>query len=169
MDIEVSITIDKDIYDIFQIILKRSNQDQKDIIESLFISYASNQMEKEKKTKANELPTIRSFQTTTVSYGKANDKIPIWAHKPHQYNHKIIRSYFTLLNNSSEVTLNNMELLCSDEKKPALYVPTFKTNYASMKFDSEKSHGKVFVDDGKYVSIWPEVKETLLRYKKYFE
>lgn len=61
-----------------------------------------------------------------------------------------------------------MEKLCSDETQEEMYVPTFKTNYDQMKFDSEKSNGKVFEDDGNEVWIWGKVKELLLFYKSRF-
>lgn len=44
-----------------------------------------------------------------------------------------------------------------------LYVPTFRNNYAQMKIDGPKSHGKVFEDDGDRVWIWKEVEEVLRR------
>lgn len=166
MDIEVKIMIDKDIYDIFQIVLKKHNHNEKDIIENYIISYMSNQLSMDQR---KDLLVSKKVTISEDYHGKANNRIPIWAHKPNQYNHKIIKSYFTLLQQSNEVTLHNMELLCSDSSKPELYIPTFRTNYASMKFDSEKSHGKVFIDDGKYVNIWSEVEKTLYKYRRYFE
>jgi len=166
MDIEVRLSIDKDIYDIFQIVLRKSGHNEKEIIESYLLSYMTTQMEKEKR---KDLIEPKKYQVIEDYEGKANNRIPTWAHKPNQYNHKIIRAYFTLLKQSSRVTLYNMELLCSDKSKPQLYVPTFKTNYASMKYDGEKSHGRVFEDDGKYVTIWQGVEKTLLNYRSYFE
>jgi len=61
-----------------------------------------------------------------------------------------------------------LEGLCSDKEHPELYVPTFKNNYAQMKIDGPKSHGKVFEDDGVNVWIWQEVEEVLLKYKPNF-
>lgn len=166
MDVEVKILIDKDIYDIFQIVLKKSNHNEKEVIENYLIAYMTSQMEKDKK---KDVFVPKTEKYVYNDYGKANARIPIWAHKPNQYNHKIIRAYFRLLNNSSSVTLYNMELLCNDESKPDLFVPTFRSNYASMKVDSGNCHGKVFEDDGKYVRIWSEVEATLMQYKHYFE
>jgi hypothetical protein len=37
---------------------------------------------------------------------------------------------------------------------PDVYVRDFKGNFASMKTDKGKSHGKVFTDDGYNVRIW---------------
>lgn len=102
-------------------------------------------------------------------YGKALGKISRWASHPEQYNHKIIRSYFTAVElNGGKATLEFMEKLCSDESNTELYVPTFKDNYDQMKIDAEKSNGKVFEDNGCEVWIWEKVKDLLLLYKPDF-
>ena len=64
--------------------------------------------------------------------------------------------------------MQELEELCSREEVPELYVPKFRNNYAQMKIDGAKTYGKVFEDDGKVVSIWNEVRETLLEYKSQF-
>ena len=61
-----------------------------------------------------------------------------------------------------------MEKLCSDKERSELYVPTFRNNYAQMKIDGPKSHGKVFEDDGDCVWIWKEVEEVLRSHKNSF-
>jgi hypothetical protein len=173
MDIEVKMLIDKDIYSLFQLVLKKCNHNEKDIIENYLLLYMTQQMEKDKKMrlqletekKTDKLPQADD----NVNYGKANDRIPLWARKPNQYNHKIVRAYFHLLKSTNPVTLYNLEMLCTDKTKPELYVLTFRTNYASMKLDSGNNHGKVFEDDGKIVWIWSEVEATLMKYKQYFE
>ncbi|MDY0278261.1 MAG: hypothetical protein RBQ97_09285 [Acholeplasma sp.] len=165
MDIEIKLNVNKDLYDIFQIVLKRSNHNEKEVVENFLLSYATKQMEQDIRKDI----TLSRTVTSDDYRGKANHKIPKWAHSPNQYNHKIIKSYFKLLETSGQVTLYNMELLCSDSTKPDLYVPTFKANYASMKLDGQKSHGRVFEDDGKYVTIWSEVEQTLMKFKRFFE
>lgn len=101
-------------------------------------------------------------------YGKAVQRIPKWALKPNQYNHKIIKAYFMAVDIAGEATLNMMERLCSDRERPDLFVPTFKNNYLQMKLDGPKSHGKVFEDDGDRVWIWDEVEEILVKYRNNF-
>ena len=85
-------------------------------------------------------------------YGKAIGRIPIWALKPEQYNHKIIRAYFTALDIAGSATISMMEQLCSEKVYPKLYVPTFK----------------VFEDDGENVWLWSEIEDTLLKHKSSF-
>ena len=111
---------------------------------------------------------LRSDSADKDFYGKAIQRIPMWALKPSQYNHKIIKAYFMAEHIAGEATLLMMERLCSDKERPDLYVPTFKNNYSQMKLDGPKSHGKVFEDDGDRVWIWDEVEETLMKYKNSF-
>lgn len=63
--------------------------------------------------------------------GKANQRIPLLALKPNQYNHKIIRAYFMAVEIDGQATITMMERLCSDREHPELYVPTFRNNYFS--------------------------------------
>lgn len=108
------------------------------------------------------------METEKDYYGKAIQRIPVWALKPNQYNHKIIRAFFEAEDADGEVHLSTMEKLCSDKERSELYVPTFRNNYAQMKIDGPKSHGKVFEDDGDRVWIWKEVEEVLRSHKNSF-
>ena len=101
-------------------------------------------------------------------YGKAIQRIPVWSLKPNQYNHKIIKAFFEAEQSTGNVRLDTMEKLCSNKERSDLYVSTFKNNYAQMKIDGPKSHGKVFEDDGEYVWIWKEVEEVLRKYRDAF-
>lgn len=103
-------------------------------------------------------------------HGKANRRIPKWAMAPYQYNHKIIRAFFMVEDIVGEyhVTLDRMKALCSDKNRFDVYVPTFMSNYRQMTYDNSVSHGKVFENDGEFVVIWEEVKDTFLKYKSMF-
>jgi hypothetical protein len=91
-------------------------------------------------------------------------KIELWAKKPKQYNHKIIKAYLHL-EKSSPVSLHNLQVLCAQTDLP-YYVKRFDGNYNSMKTDAGNSHGKVFFDNGVIVSIYPPVREEI---KKWFK
>ncbi len=116
----------------------------------------------------NPKTASRSPERINDYYGKAIGRIPIWALKPEQYNHKIIKAFFTAVDIAGSATIDMMERLCSEKEHPSLYVPTFKNNYSQMKIDGAKSHGKVFEDDGENVWLWSEVEEILLKYKSSF-
>jgi hypothetical protein len=83
-------------------------------------------------------------------------RIRMWAKKPTQYNHKIIKAYLSLEKNGT-VYLDNLKRLCSDKNSP-YFVDTFNTNYPQMKTDLGHPHGKVFYDDRGIVSIYPRVR-----------
>ena len=102
------------------------------------------------------------------TFGMAIRRIPKWAKKPTQINHKIIRAYFQLAE-KGVVTYNMLADYCGEKNNSDVYVSTFASNFAQMKFDGEKSHGKVFeVDDYGVVTIWEPVEECLEKHKKYF-
>jgi hypothetical protein len=83
-------------------------------------------------------------------------KIKTWASRPHQINHQIIRA-FLLLEQDGEVELSRLKQYCTQE----LHMADFQGNYASMKTDGGNAHGKVFLDDGTTVLIWPRAREEI--------
>lgn len=100
-------------------------------------------------------------------YKSVIKKIPMWAHNPNQYNHRIIRAYFKAYHRFDEPpTKDMMREICSTD--PTCYVDNFQSTYASLKSDGSNTNGKVFIDDGTYVQIWEEVEDVLLKFEKYF-
>lgn len=166
MDIEVKLTVDEKSYEFFQYSLSLLKLNEKDMFDYLLKLHAYNMMDQLKQEDVKVEDNVYEYPH---NIGKAIDRIPLWAHKRYQYNHKIIKAYFRLLNSMGNVTLHNLRLMCSNPENKDVYVPTFNSNYASMKTDSGQSHGRVFIDDGKYVKIASDVEETLMRYKRFFE
>ena len=167
MSKNISFTIDSDVYEKFNIALTLSGEtfdEAADACLRWYIAQAFGNASKEYTPRA----TRKIDSNEKDFYGKAIQRIPMWALKPNQYNHKIIKAYFMSVDIAGEATLNMMERLCSDKERPDLYVPTFKNNYSQMKLDGPKSHGKVFEDDGDRVWIWDEVEETLMNFKNNF-
>lgn len=164
MDKQISFSIDADIYDKFCLALNLSGQSQNEAAENCLRWYIANTFEK---ASQEYNPKKRSNEPKDY-YGKATQRIPVWALKPNQYNHKIIRAFFEAEDVAVTVTLTMLERLCSDKKHPELYVPTFRNNYSQMKIDGPKSHGKVFEDDGENVWIWQDVEDVLRNYKSSF-
>ncbi|MFN0224068.1 hypothetical protein [Paenibacillus sp. KR2-11] len=168
MNKSVTFTLDADVYEKFSIALNLTNETQDTAVESCLRWYIAKTFEKASHA-YNPNTVIRQNENINKDfYGKANQRIPVWAVKPNQYNHKIIRAYFTAVATTGRATIDMMERLCSDENNQVLYVPTFKNNYSQMKLDGPKSHGKVFEDDGKTVTVWREVEDTLMKYKLSF-
>lgn len=168
MDKKVMFTVDGDVYDKFCIALKLTNESADSVAESCMRWYITKTFEKISRKYHPKTESGQTIQTGRDFYGKAAGRIPVWALKPSQYNHKIIRAYFEAEDIAGEATISMMQRLCSDKTHPELYVPTFKNNYSQMKLDGPKSHGKVFEDDGERVWIWNEVREILLQYKDSF-
>lgn len=167
MSKNISFTIDSDVYEKFNIALTLSGETSDEAADAClrwYIAQAFGNASKEYTPRATRV----SDSADKDFYGKAIQRIPMWALKPSQYNHKIIKAYFMAEHIAGEATLLMMERLCSDKERPDLYVPTFKNNYSQMKLDGPKSHGKVFEDDGDRVWIWDEVEETLMKYKNSF-
>ena len=165
---DITFSVDSDFYEKFRIATDLAKDDENTAIEKCMRWYVSKNFgeiadyySEAEKSKTNS--TDRSD-----NYGMANWKIPRWGMNPGQYNHKIMRAYFHLEKKNGEVLLHNLKLLCSDSTHPETYVPTFNSNYAQMKFDGPRSHGKVFEEQGDRIVIWNEVKETLMKYKHLF-
>ena len=167
---ELTFEIDDDIYEKFRMALQLAVENENEVIENCMRTYISKTFEKV--SQVYSLNTRGKISTSIDIdrdyYGKAIQKIPIWALKPNQYNHKIIRAFFEVEESEGQVTLDAMEQLCSKKERSELYVPTFKNNYSQMKIDGPKSYGRVFEDDGDRVWIWEEVEDVLRKYKDSF-
>lgn len=168
MNREVTVLVDKDVYNKFCMALQLAEEDETAVFERGMRSYISRTFDRVSQEYSLNENRKASMDYDKDYYGKALQRIPVWALKPNQYNHKIIRAFFEAEVATGEVHLSTMELLCSNKERSELYVPTFKNNYSQMKLDGPKSHGKVFEDDGDRVWIWNEVEEVLRRYRDSF-
>lgn len=171
----VNISVDNDVLEKFRIALQLNGETFDDATETLMRQYISKTFEQISQSYSPK-SSARNYEAGYAAgasadreyYGKAIGRIPVWAVRPNQYNHKIIRAFFAAEELNGEATLPVMEQLCSDVNDPSMYVPTFRSNYAQMKLDGPKTHGKVFEDDGERVRIWSEVEDTLMQYKNEF-
>lgn len=106
---------------------------------------------------------IISDKPFDINFPKLN-RIELWANKPAQTNHKIIKAFLNL-ERSGPVFLKDLRGLCAQTGSP-YYVKLFEGNYNSMKTDSGNSHGKVFFDDRVIVSVYQPVREEIKRWFK---
>ena len=164
----ITITINEDIYEKFSLAMNLTKDSENDAIETCMKWYIAKAFEEASQEYNPKATAKKAADQSNNYYGKANQRIPVWALKPNQYNHKIIRAYFLAVEINGQATITMMERLCSDKEHPELYVPTFRNNYSQMKLDGPKSHGKVFEDDGENVWIWSEIEDILMRYKRSF-
>lgn len=165
---KVDFSVDVDIYDKFRLALNLTNDIENEALEICMKWYIARTFEKVSQEYNPKVFAKKTADESNDYFGKAMQRIPFWALKPNQYNHKIIRAYFKAVDILGQASISMMERLCSDNENQELFVPTFKNNYSQMKIDGPKSHGKVFEDDGENVWIWSEVEEALMKYKNSF-
>lgn len=168
MEKEISFKIKDDIYDKFCLALNLSKEEENEVVETCLKWYIAKTFGKISKEYEPEIGEKQETSEKGNFYGKAVKRIPVWAKRPEQYCHKIIRGFFLCQEKNGQVLLSDLEELCNNENVPELYVPTFKNNYAQMKIDGVKTYGKIFEDDGQIVMIWNEVEKVLTEYKSYF-
>ena len=136
MDKNITFTVDSDVYEKFNIALSLSRELSDEAANACLRWYIAQAF-----GNASKVYTPKATKQTDTNkdfYGKALQRIPMWALKPNEYNHKIIKAYFMSIDIAEHATLMMMERLCSNKDRPDLYVPTFRNNYAQMKLDTEK-------------------------------
>ncbi len=166
MEIEFNATIDSALQQRFEMALQLNGDDKNTIVSALLKSYVA-QIFAHEAAQYNST-SAQEHHKADDYYGMALRRIPKWAKKSSQINHKIIRAYLQL-SEKGVVTYNMLADYCSDKTNADVFIPTFHSNFAQMKFDGEKSHGKVFeVDENGVVTIWKHVEDCLETYKQYF-
>ena len=142
MNDEFIITLDVDLKSKFEIALQLNNENREVVLEKLVRSYVSRTFA-QAAAAYEETSTILPKENDEYYYGKAIHRIPKWAKKQGQINHKIIRAFLQLSQNGT-VTYSALANYCNDKEEHAdVYIPTFSSNFAQMKFDGDKSLGKV--------------------------
>jgi hypothetical protein len=76
-------------------------------------------------------------------------RIELWAKRPHQVNHQIIKA-FLLLEEDGSVEFSRLRDYCTQQ----LHISKFAGNFTGMKTDAGNAHGKVFFEDGSRVRVW---------------
>ena len=167
MESELRVNLDTELYRRFEMALQLNGESKENVVAALLKSYVVRVFAQEA-AQYEDFSPASDGQATDGLYGKALHRIPKWAKKPTQINHKIIRAYLQLAE-KGVVTYNMLADYCGDKKNADVYVATFNSNFAQMKFDGEKSHGKVFeVSENGVVTVWDYVASCLEEYKKDF-
>ena len=99
---DVTFNIDSDVYEKYCLALTLSKEEGNDAIETYMRTYIANSFER---VSQEYNPKTSKPIFSGDFFGKAEQRIPIWALKPDQYNHKIIRAYFTAVDISGEGTI----------------------------------------------------------------
>lgn len=167
METELRVNLDTALCRRFEMALQLNGESKENVVAALIKSYVVRVFAQEAAQYEDTTPSSTG-QATDGLYGKALHRIPKWAKKTTQINHKIIRAYLQLAE-KGVVTYNMLADYCGDRNNADVYVATFNSNFAQMKFDGEKSHGKVFeVNESGVITIWNHVASCLEEYKKYF-
>jgi hypothetical protein len=96
MSITFESSIKEDVVEKFNLALILNKEEADGVIEKYMMQYISSSFSKVSQTyKAPAISRItRVNDVMKVDTGKAKNRIPKWAIKPEQYNHKIVRAYF---------------------------------------------------------------------------
>lgn len=163
-----NVDIEKDVIDKFNTALTLNSEEKNAVIERLMADYIFDSFSRISKQYKQSISSERIMKKD-VFYGKAISRVPLWAARPHQYNHRIIKAFFQIESELGYVPYFVMEKRCTNKDKyPDIYVPKFKGNFDQMKADTPKSHGKVFEIEKDNVVLWNYTKSTLLEYKNNF-
>lgn len=161
--------INVDIYKKFTLAVQLSNENENEVIERLLTEYASSTFTRAAKSLGVKKEATRSEHIDNIDFGKAIRKIPTWAYKPNQNNHRLIKAFLLIQEEQGKVHLEELISRCTDKDNyPDTYVSDFKGNFAQMKTDAGNSHGKVFIVENDEVQIWSEVEPILNEYAERF-
>jgi len=104
----VTFTVDADVYEKFCIALNLTNETKDAAVESCMRWYIAKTFEKASQAYNPKTVAKQNEDINKDFYGKANQRIPVWAVKPNQYNHKIIRAYFKAVAATGRATIDMM-------------------------------------------------------------
>lgn len=108
--------------------------------------------------------TKRNRRKSSESFVNDNDfiylhRIKLWAGRPHQINHKIIRAYLSL-EKRGPVLLQDLKAKCTNPEDK-YFVRNFYSNFIQMTTDNGNPHGKVFYEKDEYVKVYPIVRTEI--------
>lgn len=160
---QVVVTLDNNIYNHLQTVLKATGENVNMVMENLIKLYLKEYFEEA----AKECETDIKLAKDNIG-GKAARKLPRWAENKELNAHKIIRAFLLLEGAHKNVTLSMLKTACSEKTRDDVYVPKFNINFAQMKLDTEKSLGKVFIEKDGYVRISPDIHKHINKLKTTF-
>ena len=99
---EINIDLDQDVYDKLCMALKLNNEDINDAVDKCIRGYIAKTFEKISQEINPKISAVKNKEEKDY-YGKAIQRIPVWALKPNQYNHKSyigINTYLKLHQNN---------------------------------------------------------------------
>lgn len=95
---KMSFTIEEDIYEKFCLALNLTKEDETKAVETCLKWYIAKTFEKVSQEYEPEPVGKEEGKRKGSFYAKAVKRIPVWAKRPEQYCHKIIRGFFSVKN-----------------------------------------------------------------------
>lgn len=171
-----NVILDSELLEKFKLALILKKENEEIAIENMIKKYimesflnVTKEMNSIKNEKSEDKYYGNHLDPNSPKYGKANKKIPIWAYRKYQNNHKIIKAFFQIENEEGIVSLDELKKRCTNRAQyPDTFCSDFAGNFAAMKSDSSNSHGKVFIVENNQVKTWEVIADVLKSYKKYF-
>lgn len=159
---EFNITITEDLYRRFAAACILSGQDQQGVIcEKIeeFITFTFS-------SELSGLTTpLQSFSKTPMVQSKVLTRIPLWAKRPEQHNHKILRAFF-VVERDGMTTKDRMKDFFVENNYGTAW--QFDNNFNSMRTNEGNSHGQVFACVNDLVTLSEEASSIAYKYREYF-
>lgn len=168
---QFEVELDSETLRMFKLALKVKGELDAEVLEKMMRVYVSNTFaEASKKIIGYSDNDNEPEFAEEKYYAKARNKIHKWSFNRELVPHKIISAFLQLQNENDVIEYNMLELKCTDINNPQNYVEQFAANFNQMKYDNQRSYGKVFTIDKttNTVSIWDEVSEKIDEYRERF-
>lgn len=167
----LNINLNAEVVEKFELALRLNKENENEVITRMMVQYITDSFTKASKTFTMQHPVKSNYLSEKdKNFAKANRKIPIWARKPQQNNHRIIKAFFEIEEEMGTVTVEDLAERCSNlTEYPDTFSSDFRGNFAQMKTDASNSHGKVFEVNDDIVEVWEEVTVVLMECKPLFK
>lgn len=156
---KINFELPDELYKKFNAALVLVEREENEVLVDLVKSYIETLFPQQNSIHSVVTPPVRREEN------KVENRLPLWAKRPGQLNHKILQTYFLCEENeiADKNRMREFFVLCNHGTEWQ-----FDNNFASMCTNEGQSHGKVFECDGLFVSLAPEIKTLALKYRDNF-
>lgn len=159
---DINITLTEDLYRRFSAACILSGQDQHEVICEKIEEFITS-------TFSSELSGLsapaQAFSKKTMVPSKVLTRIPLWAKRPDQHNHKILRAFF-VVERDGMTTRDRMKDFFLENNYGTAW--QFDNNFNSMRTNEGNSHGQVFACVNDLVTLSEEASSIAYKYREYF-
>lgn len=159
---EFNITITEDLYRRFAAACILSGQDQQAVICEKIEEFITSAFSSEFSA-LNAPAQITS--RATFAQSKVLTRIPLWAKRPDQHNHKILRAFFVVERDGMTTRDRMKDFFLNNHYGTAWQ---FDNNFNSMRTNDGNSHGHVFTCVNDLVTLSEEASSIAYKYREHF-